>query len=297
MIRPMTFATAAALLSATTLASAQTVASGPTPHADHFQFAGVAAQHFEFLVAEPLDAEAPVLNAPFSADAVNEFTQTLADGNRIERRYSTSLWRDSQGRTRREQQIALVGRLNVDGNPPRLVTINDPVAKVRYTLDERTKTANRGTTSVFVLNDSGASLGSAGTWAAGERTSATVIMRNASDVFVHQSSVAVGAGAGTGVALPQPQVEQLGTRIIEGVEAEGTRTTTVIPAGAIGNVNPIETVSERWFSRELQTAVMITRRDPQSGETVYRLTNISRSEPSPDMFMVPRDYKVVGEAR
>jgi hypothetical protein len=140
-------------------------------------------------------------------------------------------------------------------------------------------------------------LATAGTFVADGRTNATVIVRNTSDVFVHQSSVASGPGAGTGVALPQPKVEKLGTRIIEGVEAEGTRTTTVIPAGAIGNVNPIETVSERWFSRELQTAVMITRRDPQSGETVYRLTNISRSEPSPDMFMVPRDYKVVGETR
>jgi hypothetical protein len=297
MNRQVALMAAAGLVSATTLAGAQTVAWAPAAHADQLRFAGVPAQHFEFIVAEPLDAEAPVLNAPFSAEAVNEFTQTLADGNRIERRYSTSLWRDSQGRTRREQQIALVGRLNVDGNPPRLVTINDPVAKVRYTLDERTKTANRGGASVFVLDDIRASSGSAGTFVADARTSATVIVRNTPEVFVHQSSVAAGHGAGAGVALPEPRVEKLGTRIIEGVEAEGTRTTTVIPAGAIGNVNPIETVSERWFSRELQTAVMITRRDPQSGETVYRLTNISRSEPSPDMFMVPRDYKVVGETR
>ena len=61
----------------------------------------------------------------------------------------------------------------------------------------------------------------------------------------------------------------------------------------IGNVAPIDVVSERWFSKELQTAVMITRNDPRSGETVYRLTNIVRAEPPPDLFTVPSDYRIV----
>jgi hypothetical protein len=88
-------------------------------------------------------------------------------------------------------------------------------------------------------------------------------------------------------------VEPLGTRQIEGVAAEGTRMTTTIPAGQIGNLNPINMVTERWFSKELQMAVLITRRDPRSGETVYRLTNIVRAEPPPDLFTVPSDYRVV----
>ena len=88
-------------------------------------------------------------------------------------------------------------------------------------------------------------------------------------------------------------VEPLGTRQIEGVSAEGTRMTTTIPAGQIGNLNPINGVSERWFSKELQMAVLITRRDPRSGDTVYRLTNIVRTEPPPDLFTVPSDYRIV----
>ena len=88
-------------------------------------------------------------------------------------------------------------------------------------------------------------------------------------------------------------VEPLGTRQIEGVSAEGTRMTTTIPAGQIGNLNPINVVSERWFSKELQMAVLITRRDPRSGDTVYRLTNIVRTEPPPDLFTVPSDYRIV----
>ena len=97
----------------------------------------------------------------------------------------------------------------------------------------------------------------------------------------------------SGASHDQPVVESLGTRQIEGVTAEGTRSTTTIPAGQIGNLNPIQLVTERWFSKDLQMAVLITRRDPRSGETVYRLTNIVRAEPPPDLFTVPSDYRVV----
>ena len=40
-------------------------------------------------------------------------------------------------------------------------------------------------------------------------------------------------------------------------------------------------------------AVLVTRRDPRSGDTVYRLTNIVRTEPPPDLFAVPSDYRIV----
>jgi hypothetical protein len=57
---------------------------------------------------------------------------------------------------------------------------------------------------------------------------------------------------------------------------------------------PIEVVSERWYSRELQMAVLITRRDPRSGDSVYRLRNIVKTEPPADLFTVPADYDVRG---
>ena len=87
-------------------------------------------------------------------------------------------------------------------------------------------------------------------------------------------------------------MQDLGVRTIEGVRAQGTRTTTTIPAGAIGNVRPIEIVSERWFSPELQMPVLITRRDPRNGETTYRLTNILRGEQPDGLFTVPAGYEV-----
>lgn len=86
--------------------------------------------------------------------------------------------------------------------------------------------------------------------------------------------------------------EQLGKQNIEGVEAEGTRTTITIPAGEIGNERSLEIVSERWYSPELQLDVMTRHSDPRSGETIYRLTNIDRSEPAKSLFEVPADYTI-----
>jgi hypothetical protein len=101
----------------------------------------------------PLEAITSAPNAPFSADAETEFTQVLGDGNRIERRFSSMMARDSQGRTRREEEIALVGPLAVDGPSPRLVTILDAVAGYSYTLDERQRIAYRNPLAIAKLRE------------------------------------------------------------------------------------------------------------------------------------------------
>jgi TonB family protein len=88
--------------------------------------------------------------------------------------------------------------------------------------------------------------------------------------------------------------ESLGKQNVEGVEAEGTRSTVTIPAGEIGNERPIEIVNERWYSNELQTVVMTRHADPRFGESSYRLTNIDRREPAKSLFEVPVDYTVKG---
>jgi hypothetical protein len=232
----------------------------------------------------------PITGAPFTADATTEFTQTLPDGNRIEQRFSTSIARDGRGRTRREQQMALVGPLTVlrlttgpnaaagaggrgrgvwtsaapSNEPQRYVVITDPVEHVSYTLYEQTKEALRSSALIM------------------QKEALNTVSTNL------KRAEAERAGAARG-----PVVEQLGTRQIEGVSATGVRTTNIIPAGEIGNLSPINLVTERWFSNELGTAVLITRSDPRSGETAYRLTNIVRAEPPPDLFTVPSDYKVL----
>ena len=84
--------------------------------------------------------------------------------------------------------------------------------------------------------------------------------------------------------------EALDPQTIEGLSATGTRTTTIIPAGEIGNAQELKIISEQWFSEELQVLVMTKHSDPRSGETLYRLRSVLRAEPDPTLFMVPADY-------
>ena len=231
----------------------------------------------ELLDAQPFSTQAVVRGAAFSADAVTEFTQILSDGNRIERRFSATIARDGRGRTRREQEVALLGPLaTLQDEPPQLVTISDPDTGMHYTLDTRAKVAHRSRVAMAHVKAELSKVVTRKVFTLGKPVDGQLI-----------------AGAFSKKGLTQNVgTEQLGTRQIEGVAAEGTRTTTTIPPGSIGNIGPIAVVTERWFSKELQEAVLITRSDPRSGETAYRLTNIVRAEPPPDLFAVPTDYQV-----
>ena len=277
------------LLASVTLAAAQQADTFFT-----FQQGTVAFSSAGVIDAVPLESVMSVPNAAFSAEAETEFTQILGDGNRIERRYSSMIARDSQGRTRREEEIALVGPLAVNGPSPRMVTILDPVAGYSYTLDERQRTAFRNPVMMTKLQEphehAGMSKSAAGVMA-GSETQMTWATGKAQIAISPIPGQTLLAGD---VDAAKITTEKLGNRSIEGVMAEGTRTTSTIAAGAIGNVMPIEVVTERWYSRDLQTTVLISRKDPRSGDSVYRLRNIVKAEPSPDLFTIPSDYQVRG---
>ena len=93
----------------------------------------------------------------------------------------------------------------------------------------------------------------------------------------------------------QKKSEPLGKQNLEGVECEGTRTVMTIPAGELGNDNPINVITETWTSTDLQVTVLRKFNDPRFGEDIYRLTNISRSEPDKELFKVPADFKIIEE--
>jgi len=214
---------------------------------------------FEFVAGEMSFDARLVKGAPYSAEATTETQQVLADGNRITRRNTSAIYRDSEGRTRREMTLGAIGPWASRGAPRQTVFINDPVAGVNYVLDPDGKTARK---MAFRGRREGPPRGQ------------------------------ISAAKAPPTDRPRPRVESLGKRLIEGVEAEGTRTTTTIAPGQIGNERPIEIVSERWFSQELKTVVMSRRSDPRMGETTFQLTNIRRSEPLRSMFEVPPEYTV-----
>lgn len=287
-----------------------------------------------------------VKGAPYAAEAVTESVQTLADGNRITRRSSSQIYRDSEGRTRREQQINQIGNYTANAaseNDNRPVFINDPVSGFNYVLESRTRTArklpsfqltNLGNLNVqlgrmndalqrhqIITGNAQKQLADAARLSeqinrsividtddnaeggAKKKTTTRVVVNTIKD---GKASTQVYEGAEAEKAIadlkirkessetsdPNLKTEKLESRMIEGVMAEGTRTTRTIPAGKIGNEQPINIVNERWYAPDLQVVVMSKRSDPRTGETTYRLTNINRSEPSRALFEIPADYTV-----
>jgi hypothetical protein len=220
-----------------------------------------------------------VKGAPYSAEAVNETVQTLADGNRIVQRSSAMQYRDSDGRERREETSAMGA-----------IFITDPVAGARYTLHPDSRTAENGQLINGTSPYGAVRLRLNGN----EVTTVTVppsgVPGGRSGPGPNQF-VAVTAG-GIATWSGDGKKEDLGKMYIEGVQTQGTRTTTTIPAGNIGNDRPINIVDEQWYSPDLQMTIMTKHSDPRSGETSFALKNINRSNPPPTLFEVPSDYTV-----
>ena len=208
---------------------------------------------------EPLEFGEVVRGAPYSAEATTEMTQELRDGNRIEQRSSITIARDSTGRTRREQSLPPIGPVVLDPDV-RMITISDPRQRTLYLIDPQRRTVSKST------------LPSGPPRPPGDR-----------------------ARGGRPLPLPPPQVssEALGNRQILGLRAEGTRQTMTIPAGAFGNVGPIQVVTERWYSPELKIVLESRRTDPRLGDVTYRVTNLVRGEPHAALFAIPSDYTTV----
>lgn len=101
------------------------------------------------------------------------------------------------------------------------------------------------------------------------------------------------AGLTKTIVKPATKTESLGKQMVEGVECEGERAVTTMPAGIIGNDRPIETVNETWYSPELKIMILSKRSDPRFGESTYSVTNIIRSEPYAELFLPPSDYKLL----
>jgi len=109
-----------------------------------------------------------------------------------------------------------------------------------------------------------------------------------------QNRIGRGGPPRDGDGRADAKTESLGTKTLEGVTVEGTKTTFEIPAGELGNDKPMQVVTENWFSPELQMMVMSRHVDPLSGEHVFRMINIKRMEPAASLFMVPSDFKIEG---
>jgi hypothetical protein len=265
---------------------------------------GIEGDHFMFVSSEMSFDGKVVKDAPYSAVAVTESVQVLADGNRIVNKTSASVYRDSAGRTRREQSLSRIGPYSSAGDTPNTIVINDPVAEVNYILEPNSRIArkmNLMSKKIAVQispEEAARRMKEKEAHVAAGGHGGTIQHKIDRENGATRVEVTHGAGGGVMVARSggkpriAPNRESLGKQMIEGVEAEGTRITVTIPAGDIGNEMPINMISEQWYSPELKTIVMSRHSDPRSGERSYRLTNISRTEPAASLFEVPSDYTI-----
>jgi hypothetical protein len=226
---------------------------------------GAVGERIELLGFEGMHPGKVVKGAPFSATATSETTQTLPDGTVIHRTTTSTIYRDGQGRSRREVTFSGFGPLAASGKAHTVVMINDPVAGTHYMLSAEEKVAHK---MIMRTHDGGASGKDP---ARGQQ--------------MHQHALQEDAA---GELIKEP----LGSQSISGVSAEGTRVTHTIPAGRIGNNRPINVVFESWYSADLQMVVKSTRTDPRFGTTTYTMTNVQRAEPAAALFTVPPDYTV-----
>ena len=278
-----------------------------------------------------------VKNAPFSADIVHETRQTLSDGNRIVRKSQSSFARDSMGRTRQQRGAKTVviddvvaGRaylLHPDSRTAvRLPRLGGDVMRFAE-LASAASAPMAPPTPPLPSPPAAAPRASPGNTDVEVRPGRVVVQRKSGEPAEDVRVEVIRVEPGTVMAIPtvptptiaptpplpplslrgQPLAipmthgrgvtEPLAARDIEGVRAEGARTTYTVPAGAIGNERPIVTTAERLFSPELQVVVLATTNDPRSGETIYRLTNIKRGEPPAELFRIPPDVRMRGESR
>lgn len=281
-----------------------------------------------FMSREFGDPREIVKNAPYTAEAVTESIQTLPDGNRIVKKSTALLARDTMGRTRQERK-----------GDHGATYIYDPLENRSVAIDSATRSVSRlprvpipptppvapvppqppvapappqppapgmappppgadparievGPERVVIRRGPGARAGSGQPM----EDVRVEVVRDGHDLVMHAMPPLPP------ITLPllprgKGETKSLGTREFDGIKADGTMTTHTIPAGAVGNEKPILITSERWFSPDLFVVVYAKSSDPRAGETTYRLTNVKRGEPPADLFKIPADAKSRGEAR
>jgi hypothetical protein len=203
--------------------------------------------------------------APYSATRKTTRVQKLANGTTITHESSVKMARDSSGRTYQESRRE--SSMGLEGGSNNVVSVNvyDPVNRLTIFWNSNTKEA--------------------------------IVTHFPEPREIKRTEVQPVQAMVDPTPMPRlepirPQIEDLGMRTINGVEAKGTRTTRVIPTGREGNDQPITVTLERWAAVDLGLVVMSVQDDPRTGTSTIELTDLEKGEPDPALFQVPEGYTV-----
>jgi len=221
-------------------------------------------------------ASRPLVGAPYYGEHISEHVQTLANGAHIARtNQDEKTWRDAQGRIRTER-LAIMGR-PVAAGVPTVIQIADPVAGYNYTLDTEKKVVHR----IAIP--------------AGSPTARSTRPAAADSCNCERTARGSAAEPKPDERRPQFTRESLGTKTIDGIMVEGSRTTTVYPIGSMDNDAPFSVIMETRRSPELGLVLLSTNDDPRTGVGTSKIVNLNTQEPDPALFVPPSDYTIVDE--
>jgi hypothetical protein len=227
-----------------------------------------------------------VTDRPFTADAIIQTDQTLTDGSHVVNKVAVAAARHSQGRTYREEVPASPV---ADSPAPKTIFIGDPVAQANYVLGPD-HVARKIPMSLAGLQPGAISVSTSSAPLQGNLLLRTASAGGNGPVLAGPQ----GVTSAQRITLGDSKTEQLGTQTIAGVQADGTRTTVTIPAGQVGNQNPLVIITERWYSQDLQATMLARDSDPRLGSSSFQLTNVQQVEPPASLFQIPSGYTIEG---
>lgn len=222
---------------------------------------------------------------PFTAEFKITSVQTLADGTTITRESTEIEAQDAEGRRLNSTTEQTPDMARAPGTS---VRVNDPGGGLQASWDSRTNKA-RVVKLPPAEQRHGCWANEAGnyrmSWYEGPRPGRPAPNANPLP----------NGGALVPAQRDKPEIEDLGTTSIQGVEARGQRITRTIPAGEIGNSRPIVSVTEMWSSPKLGFALREIRDDPRTGKRSRELVNLTMGDPDPALFQPPEGYEVTEE--
>jgi hypothetical protein len=217
----------------------------------------------------PYTGNVPVLTgAPFSGVQEAERHRVLMDGTHVDQvAHPMKMWRNSAGDTRVEIPMFSYETPATRGFPE-LVAIFNVADSCEYILDPEKHVAHRFPVKIVVTPKP----------AATPVNDANRVNSNHLD-NIHETV----------------KTEELGTNVVEGLIAQGRRTTITKDPGIENGNELAEFVVEKWDSVDLQVEVLYKTDAVHSTDSMRKLTNVNRAEPDAALFHLPPGYTIVDE--
>jgi hypothetical protein len=204
--------------------------------------------------------QTPVIGLPFSADLSVHMVQHLANGVALKFEVKGHVYRSAGGMERYDGTTVSTDPANPESNT--LVYILDKVKHTAIFYNSKTMKA-----TVQQLQDT-----------------STVTVR-----FLPLQETRIQ----NRIIKPENVITtDLGKRTEGAMTLVGKRVTGTIPAGKVGNDQPLSVTGDVWVDPQLKLMVEEVEQDPLAGERTLALSNIHGEEPDPKLFEIPAGYTV-----